>query len=42
LNELIDSKVEAEAPLYGFEQEYTMLTKGGNVYGWPSGGFPAP
>eukprot|EP01023_Acetabularia_acetabulum_P003310 TRINITY_DN11397_c0_g1_i1.p1 TRINITY_DN11397_c0_g1~~TRINITY_DN11397_c0_g1_i1.p1 ORF type:complete len:383 (-),score=86.63 TRINITY_DN11397_c0_g1_i1:262-1410(-) len=42
LVELIDSAVEAEEPLYGFEQEYTMLTKGGNVYGWPHGGFPAP
>eukprot|EP01025_Chloroclados_australasicus_P055756 TRINITY_DN682_c0_g1_i1.p1 TRINITY_DN682_c0_g1~~TRINITY_DN682_c0_g1_i1.p1 ORF type:complete len:414 (-),score=41.21 TRINITY_DN682_c0_g1_i1:307-1458(-) len=42
LAELIDGNVEAEAPLYGFEQEYTMLTKGGNVYGWPAGGYPAP
>eukprot|EP01026_Neomeris_dumetosa_P058854 TRINITY_DN5492_c0_g1_i4.p1 TRINITY_DN5492_c0_g1~~TRINITY_DN5492_c0_g1_i4.p1 ORF type:complete len:279 (-),score=29.57 TRINITY_DN5492_c0_g1_i4:78-842(-) len=42
LAELIDSAVEAEAPLYGFEQEYTMLTKGGQVYGWPQGGYPAP
>jgi hypothetical protein len=23
-------------------QEYTMLEKGGNVHGWPMGGFPAP
>ena len=23
-------------------QEYTMLEKGGNVHGWPLGGFPAP
>eukprot|EP01026_Neomeris_dumetosa_P002782 TRINITY_DN1074_c0_g1_i4.p1 TRINITY_DN1074_c0_g1~~TRINITY_DN1074_c0_g1_i4.p1 ORF type:complete len:385 (-),score=51.23 TRINITY_DN1074_c0_g1_i4:350-1504(-) len=42
LVELIDSTVEAEEPLYGFEQEYTMLTKSGQVFGWPSGGYPAP
>ena len=35
-------QVVAEAPLYGFEQEYTMLTNTGNVYGWPQGGYPAP
>ena len=23
-------------------QEYTMLNKGGQVYGWPVGGYPAP
>lgn len=23
-------------PLYGFEQEYTMMTKQGTVYGWPN------
>lgn len=40
---LIDDKVKAEAPLFGFEQEYTMLSKNsGNVLGWPEGGFPAP
>ncbi|DBA69172.1 TPA: putative glutamine synthetase glutamine amidotransferase [Trebouxia sp. C0005] len=42
LEALIDDKVRAEAPLYGFEQEYTLLTKGGQPYGWPNGGFPAP
>jgi glutamine synthetase len=40
---LINDKVEAEAPLFGFEQEYTMLSQGtGRVLGWPEGGFPAP
>jgi glutamine synthetase len=36
-------KVIEEAPLFGFEQEYTMLSKGtGFVLGWPEGGYPAP
>ncbi len=32
---IIDEAVEKEAPLYGFEQEYTMLGKNGSIYGWP-------
>ncbi|KAL4854616.1 Glutamine synthetase [Chlorella vulgaris] len=40
---IINDKVKAEACLFGFEQEYTMMAKGGQaVYGWPAGGFPAP
>ena len=36
-------QVKKEAPLFGFEQEYTMLQKGsGLVLGWPEGGYPAP
>lgn len=36
-------QVVSEAPLFGFEQEYTMLSKGsGLVLGWPEGGYPAP
>jgi len=36
-------QVIEEAPLFGFEQEYTMLSKGsGLVLGWPEGGYPAP
>ena len=42
LADLLTDDVKAEAPLYGFEQEYTMLTPAGGVYGWPSGGYPAP
>lgn len=40
---LVDAKVQAEAPLFGFEQEYTMLKANSSaVLGWPEGGFPAP
>lgn len=43
LRAIVDDVVKKEAPLYGFEQEYTMLQKStGTVYGWPQGGFPAP
>jgi glutamine synthetase len=40
---LINDKVRAEAPLFGFEQEYTMLKPNSTaVVGWPEGGYPAP
>lgn len=42
LEAIINDKVKAEAPLFGFEQEYTMLSKGGYIHGWPQGGYPAP
>jgi glutamine synthetase len=42
LVDIIDAAVEAEEPLYGFEQEYTMLGPDGRVFGWPEGGYPAP
>ncbi|KAI7843486.1 hypothetical protein COHA_002962 [Chlorella ohadii] len=42
LEAIINDKVKEEAPLFGFEQEYTMLAKGGHIYGWPAGGYPAP
>lgn len=42
LAEVLTPAVKAEATLFGFEQEYTMLSKGGLVHGWPAGGFPAP
>jgi len=43
LEAIINDKVKAERPLFGFEQEYTMLGKGGaHPYGWPIGGYPAP
>jgi glutamine synthetase len=34
--------VVADEPLYGFEQEYTMMGKDGRVFGWPEMGYPAP
>ncbi|KAK9821964.1 hypothetical protein WJX81_006441 [Elliptochloris bilobata] len=42
LENLLTPAMIAEKPLYGFEQEYTMLEKSGNVHGWPLGGYPAP
>jgi len=43
LEELIDDNVRALDPWFGFEQEYTMLSKtSASVYGWPAGGYPAP
>eukprot|EP00891_Asterochloris_glomerata_P004945 jgi/Astpho2/4945/Aster-06681 len=42
LETIIDDKVRAEECMYGFEQEYTMVSKSGQVHGWPIGGYPAP
>ena len=43
LREIMDAKIEAQEPWFGFEQEYTMLAKGtGRVFGWPASGFPTP
>lgn len=43
LRGVINDKVKDEDPLYGFEQEYTMLEKDGRPYKWPQGGgYPAP
>lgn len=32
---ILDEEIIAEEPLYGFEQEYTMM-KDGTVFGWPA------
>lgn len=42
LEALLTPEIIAAKPLYGFEQEYTMLQKSSAVYGWPNGGYPAP
>lgn len=42
LREVCTPDVMELAPLFGFEQEYTMLQKDGRPYGWPAGGYPAP
>lgn len=42
VEELLSPEVLAEETLFGFEQEWTMWTKQGNVYGWPEGGYPHP
>lgn len=40
---IYDAKLQAMDPWYGFEQEYTMMSPNGRVYGWPEGNaFPAP
>lgn len=40
--DLLTPEVQAEETLFGFEQEYTMLSKSGQAYGWPENGYPAP
>jgi len=42
LANILDKEITSEEPLYGFEQEYTMLGSDGRVFGWPEGGYPAP
>lgn len=42
LREKLTDAVLAENPLFGMEQEYTMLTTTGRVFGWGEQGYPAP
>ena len=43
LREMCTPEVMELNPLYGMEQEYTMLGVDGRPYGWPEGGgYPAP
>lgn len=42
VQDLLSPQVLAEETLFGFEQEWTMWTKEGSVYGWPAGGYPHP
>eukprot|EP00894_Picocystis_sp_ML_P003109 jgi/Pico_ML_1/53626/g4146.t1 len=40
LTEQLTPEILAEEPLYGFEQEYTMLGADGRPYGWPEEVMP--
>jgi len=42
LRELLTKDVLDLEPLYGFEQEYTMIKRDGKVFGWPDAGYPHP
>jgi len=41
LREVLAAGADAEAPMFGFEQEYTLYAKG-RPLGWPETGFPGP
>lgn len=40
--DILSPEVLAEETLFGFEQEYTMFSKKGQIYGWPDNGYPHP
>ncbi|MEE2785794.1 MAG: glutamine synthetase [Myxococcota bacterium] len=42
LRRVLDAGAASAEALFGFEQEYTYMTKSGTPYGFPDGGEPAP
>ncbi len=42
LREVLANGADAHEPMFGFEQEYTLLRENGRPYGFPDEGFPAP
>ena len=42
LRAVLNAGASHEDPIFGFEQEYTMLDHSGNPLGWPDAGYPAP
>lgn len=41
LRETLAAGASAHAPMFGIEQEYTLM-KGGRLLGWPDAGYPRP
>jgi glutamine synthetase len=42
LRAVLDAGAEASKPLFGFEQEYTMMKPDNTPYGFPENGYPRP
>jgi glutamine synthetase len=41
LRRVLDAGAAVEEPMFGFEQEYTLMLENGKPYGFPENGFPA-
>ena len=39
---ILSPQILAEEVLFGFEQEWTMFSRKGSIYGWPEAGYPHP